>query len=233
MTSRLWIKICGIRDVETALLASRSGADAIGLNFYAPSPRSLSVKTAAEIVKNLPASTTAVGLFVNHTVDEIETILNATRIGIVQLHGDETPEFLAQLTRLDPRPELIWARRVAVEDIPSLGSPFDRCRELGVTLKACLLDARVEGAFGGTGRVLPWDEIAGVYDRAHWPPLILAGGLTPENVRQAIESVQPWGIDTASGVESAPGVKDPPLLERFLKAARQAGHHNPSSGPSP
>ncbi|HSG70142.1 MAG TPA: phosphoribosylanthranilate isomerase [Planctomycetaceae bacterium] len=233
MISKLWTKICGIRDVETALLASRSGADAIGLNFYAPSPRSISVKTAAGIVKNLPASTRGVGLFVNHSVDEIETILNATRIGIVQLHGDETPDFLAQLIQLDPRPELIWARRVTVEAIPSLGTQFDRCRELGVTLKACLLDARVAGEFGGTGRTLPWNEIAEVYDRAHWPPLILAGGLTPDNVSQAIETVRPWGIDTASGVESEPGVKDAQLIERFLKAARQAGHHNPSSGPSP
>lgn len=233
MTSKLWTKICGIRDVETATLASRSGADAIGLNFYAPSPRAISVKTAAEIVKNLPASTTAVGLFVNHTVDEIEAVVNSTGIEILQLHGDETPEFLRELVQRFPGRELIWARRVAVGEISGLGAQFARCRVLGVSLKACLLDARVEGAFGGTGRVLPWVEIARAYDPNDWPALILAGGLTPENVREAIETVRPWGIDTASGVESEPGVKDPRAIERFLQAAGQAGHPNPSSGPSP
>jgi phosphoribosylanthranilate isomerase len=233
MAESLWTKICGIREIETALAASRAGADAVGLNFYNPSPRSISVQSAGEIVKKLPAGTCAVGLFVNHSLSEIAAITEATGIEILQLHGNETPEFLRDLTRHLPTCELIWARRVTLPEISRLGPQFEQCRNWGISLKACLLDARVEGEFGGTGRTLPWEEISRRYDRSRWPPLILAGGLTPGNVARAVELVRPWGVDTASGVETEPGVKDLAAIERFLRAARGAEHHNPSNGPRP
>ena len=222
----VWIKICGIRDIATAEVIADQAVSAIGLNFFAKSPRSVSTIQAAEITHRLrdrspAASPTAVGLFVNHSLLEVESIAEQVGITMIQLHGDEPPEFLHKLHTRHPDWQILKAFRIN-NSLEPISEFVAECKRLNVPLAGCLLDARVDGAFGGTGKVAPWDLIAEEYNREAWPPLILAGGLTPDNVAEAIRVVQPWGIDTASGVESSPGVKDPELITRFVATARQA-----------
>ena len=162
-----------------------------------------------------------IGLFVNHTRDEIESITEQAGLTAIQLHGDETPPFVAELQTRHPDWDILKAFRIG-ESLQPVAEFLAECGRLRVRLAACLLDARVDGSFGGTGTVAPWELIARDYDRTHWPPLILAGGLTPDNVATAIKSVRPDGVDTASGVESSPGVKDTKLIARFVAEAQQA-----------
>lgn len=162
----------------------------------------------------------AVALFVNADADEIERLHSRIRFDAVQLHGDETPADLERVHRRLPDVKLIWARRVVPVDVDRLGREFDECRERGVPLFACLLDAKIDGVYGGTGQALPWKEISQRYRRAEWPPLILAGGLTPDNVAQAVRIVRPFGVDVAGGVESDRGVKDPQRVRDFIEAVR-------------
>ena len=229
-----WIKICGVRDIATAEMIADHAVSAIGLNFFAKSPRSVIPTQAAEIMERLRsissvpsrfrASTlplTPVGLFVNHSLQEIDAIAAQTGISTIQLHGDESPEFLRELHIRHFDWKLLKAFRVSDSSQP-IAEFISECQRLSVPLAGCLLDARVEGSFGGTGNVAPWQLIAAEYDKANWPPLILAGGLTPDNVAEAIRVVQPWGVDTASGVESAPGVKDAALIAHFVVEATRA-----------
>ena len=217
-----WIKVCGIRDVATAEAAAAAGASAVGLNFFAKSSRSVAPADAARIVSALSAtSTQAIGLFVNHSRDEIESITAQAGLTAIQLHGDETPAFINELQQRHPDGAILKAFRIA-ESLQPVAEFLAECKRLNVRLAGCLLDARVDGSFGGTGAVAPWELIARDYDRANWPPLILAGGLIPENVAAAIKSVRPMGVDTASGVESSPGVKETKLLVRFVAEARRA-----------
>ena len=214
-----WIKVCGIRDAVSAKAAATAGASAIGLNFFAKSARSVTSDQAAVIVAVRLLQ--PVGLFVNHSPDEMDSI--ATRVGLtaVQLHGDETPQDLQTIHKRHPDWSILKAFRVA-DSLRPVEEFLAECRTLGVPLAGCLLDARVDGAFGGTGKVAPWELIANEYDRANWPPLILAGGLTCENVADAIRAVRPDGVDTASGMESSPGVKDTKLIARFVAEAKSA-----------
>ncbi|MBC7816025.1 MAG: phosphoribosylanthranilate isomerase [Planctomycetaceae bacterium] len=214
-----WIKVCGIRDAISAEAAANAGASAIGLNFFAKSPRSVTPDQAASIVAERLIQ--PIGLFVNHSPDEIDSI--ATQVGLtaVQLHGDETQHDLQTIHKRHPDWSILKAFRVA-DSLRPVEKFLAECRTLSVPLAGCLLDARVDGAFGGTGKVAPWELIANQYDRANWPPLILAGGLTCENVADAIRAVRPDGVDTASGVESSPGVKDTKLIARFVAEAKQA-----------
>ena len=221
-----WIKICGIRDAATFAQIATMGVSAIGLNFFAKSPRSVTSEQAAEIVKHLagsdsPSPPIPIGLFVNHSVVEIEAIAGEAGLSAIQLHGDEPPSLLRELHERHPDWKLLKAFRVG-DSLQPVAEFIAECQQLNVPLAGCLLDARVEGSFGGTGTVAPWELIANEYDRANWPPLILAGGLTPDNVAEAIRVVRPWGVDTASGVESSPGVKATTLLARFVAEARQA-----------
>ena len=215
-----WIKICGIRDVETARVAAEAGAIAIGLNFYAASPRSTDPETAREIAESLPASITPIGLFVNHSLDEIEQIMQTAGLSTLQLHGDETPEDLAKIADRHPDWNIIWARRVNEESIADVEDELRECASLGVQLFACLLDPKVEGEYGGTGETLSWKLVARHYDQTENPPLVLAGGLTPDNVSEAVRNVQPWGVDVASGVEREKGVKDAEMIRGFVGNAR-------------
>ncbi len=214
-----WIKVCGIRDAASAGVAATAGASAIGLNFFAKSPRSVAPDQAAAIVSKQQFQ--PIGLFVNHSTDEVDAI--ATKVGLtaVQLHGDETPRVLRTIHEQHPDWHILKAFRIA-DSLRPVEEFLAECRTLGVPLAGCLLDARVEGEFGGTGQVAPWELIANEYDRANWPPLILAGGLTCENVADAIRAVRPDGVDTASGVESSPGVKDTKLITRFVAEAKSA-----------
>ncbi|MDB4786502.1 MAG: phosphoribosylanthranilate isomerase [Planctomycetaceae bacterium] len=228
----LWVKICGIRDVETAEIAVDAGANALGLNFYAPSPRSITAERAAEIVESLPLQVTPIGLFVNHTVTQIEQIMETAGLETLQLHGDETPDFLADITENHPLWNIIWARRVNENDIADVDDDLRECDSLGVKLFACLLDPKVDGAYGGTGETLSWKLVARHYDQTTNPPLILAGGITPDNVAEAVSSVHPWGIDVASGVETEKGVKNADLIHEFIDIARSE-IQTPSNGPKP
>ncbi len=235
-----WIKICGIRDVASAIEVAQQSPSAIGLNFFAKSPRSVSLADAVEIVRGLGGAISPsrpllistsqlmpIGLFVNHGLDEIDEIARQTGLKAIQLHGDETPELVRSIHERHSDWSIFKAFRVG-DSLRPAEDFIAECRRLNVPLAGCLLDAHVEGSFGGTGQIAPWELIAREYDQANWPPLILAGGLTPDNVADAIRIVRPWGVDTASGVESSPGVKDTTLLARFVAEARRAFAAKPS-----
>ena len=204
-TVRPRVKICGVTRREDALLAGRLGADAIGLQLLAaarsatwrPPPR-------ARIVRALPPLVTAVGVFVNPTRDEVLRAVEASGVAVVQLHGDEPPELCASL----PFP-VVKAIRVT--------GPASLAALLSYEVQGFLLDAPGPG-FGGSGTSFDWSLAA---EAAASVPVLLAGGLTPENVAEAIRAVRPWGVDVASGVEVSPGVKDPEKLRRFIVAAKE------------
>ncbi|MDA0833516.1 MAG: phosphoribosylanthranilate isomerase [Planctomycetota bacterium] len=223
----MWIKICGIRDVETAQWVAAFEPAAIGLNFYAPSSRCVTPDVARTICETLPVTIDKVGVFVNHPIDEIIRLVTECGLTGVQLHGDELPEVFDTLRSALPTTKLIKAFRINVSHAQSIGESWravagylEACRAIGVNPFACLFDAYVSGAYGGTGKTI-FDAAGTIdYDRFRSPPIILAGGLNPENVAAAIERVRPWGVDVASGVESSPGVKDHAKVERFITNAR-------------
>ena len=198
------VKICGITTVEDALQAVEAGADAIGLVFHEQSPRSVFPEQAQLIVRALPPFVQAVGLFVNADIDVVNATADLCRLDIVQLHGDESPEFCGLVER-----RVIKAFRV--KDATSL-DPMRNYRVAGY-----LLDAWSPKAYGGTGTTFNW-EVAKIAER--FGPVILAGGLTPQNVRNAVEAVSPYGVDVSSGVESAPGKKDPEKVREFIRRAK-------------
>ena len=224
----MWTKICGIRDVPTARAIAALRPSAIGLNFFAGSPRHVLVDAAAEIVRALPAGIEPVGVFVNHSAAEIDAICARCGLRTAQIHGDEPPELLAEVSLRQPDLQILRAFRMGAEKLRPLAEYLEACRRLGVTLRACLVDANVAGQYGGTGQTVPWDILRDDYRRDKWPPLILAGGLTPENVAAAIRAADPWGVDVSGGVESSPGVKDATRVERFLAAVREAFGESPS-----
>lgn len=219
----MWVKICGIRDVQTARGVAALRPDAIGLNFYAKSPRVVDARTAAEIVRDLPDGVEPVGLFVNHTVDEVVALCTEVGLRSAQLHGDETPRQVAELQHRLPSVKIIRALRVGPDGIESIKNYLSECERLGVKLAACLVDALVDGVYGGSGKTVAWDAIAASHRGPDWPPLVLAGGLNPQNVAQAIAAVAPWGVDVASGVETSPGKKDLAAVKSFIENSRDAG----------
>ena len=211
-------KICGITSVEDALAVARAGADAIGLNFYSRSPRHVAEAVASEIVGALPAGIVKVGLFVDTPARDVCRLFDHLELDLIQLHGDQPPEFLAQV---GDRP-VMPAFRVGPDRLRPVTAYLARCRELAKRPAMVLLDALVVGEYGGTGRIADWSVAQAFAAQRGVPPLVLAGGLTPENVAAAIQTVGPAAVDVASGVESRPGRKDPVLVEAFLRAARAA-----------
>ncbi|MGB3050703.1 MAG: phosphoribosylanthranilate isomerase [Polyangiales bacterium] len=200
------VKICGLTTVDDALRCIEAGADSIGLNFWPASPRCVDLPTAREIVEAARDHAQTVGVFVDFSLEQVREILTETGIGWAQLHGAEPPELLAALL-----PKAYKA--IAVKD----GSAIELARSYpGEHL---LLDASVPGIPGGTGRTFDWAIAAEV---AKERKLTLAGGLTPDNVSEAVRAVQPFRVDVASGVESEPGRKDPNLVKRFIEAAKGA-----------
>lgn len=200
----LRIKICGITNVEDALLACALGADALGFVF-APSPRQVTPETAAAILRELPPFVTTVGLVVDQ--DPLP-ILDRCPLDVIQFHGSESPETVARLGR-----RAVKAFRVReAADLEALAH-YE-------TVAAYLLDAYVPGIAGGTGQRFPW-QLA-VEAKRFGKPVIVAGGLTPENVTLCVDTTGPYGVDVSSGVEAAPGRKDPEKLRTFLTAARRA-----------
>ena len=199
------VKICGITRVDDALAAVSAGAWAIGLNFYAQSPRCVAVDVASTIVAALPSTTLAVGVFVNESRGRIAEIARRVGLRAIQLHGDESASDCANW----PLPVI---KAIRVRERESLAT-VDR-----YPVDFILLDAYVEGRVGGTGRQFAW-EFAAACDRSR---LILAGGLTSENVAEAVREVRPAAVDVASGVERSPGVKDVQLMTRFVANAQTA-----------
>jgi phosphoribosylanthranilate isomerase len=201
------VKICGITRVEDALTAARCGAHAIGLVFYRPSPRYVTPERAAEIVAALPPFVTPVGLFVDGAAEEVLDVAARTRVRMLQFHGAETPEFCARF-------ELPYLKAVRVRREVDL---LQYARDFR-SAKALLLDAYQEGLHGGTGAVFDWDLIPPALPL----PVVLSGGLNPDNVAEAIRRVQPCAVDVSSGVEASKGIKDASKVEAFVNGVRNA-----------
>ncbi len=212
------IKICGVTCPADAALAAESGADAIGLNFYAPSPRSVDSATAQSIVSQLPAALAKVGVFVNTPTNTIRSLAEELDLDWVQLHGDEPPDSLVELGDL----KIIRAYRLGANGWHDLEQYLGRSQQLGRLPDALLIDAHVDGQYGGSGESVDWPVLAPPRPWAFDLPVILAGGLHPANVAMAIQQAAPDAVDTASGVESSPGVKDKAKVTEFAAAARGA-----------
>jgi phosphoribosylanthranilate isomerase len=193
------VKICGITNGVDATAAVAAGADLLGFNFYSGSPRYVDPATAAAIIRALPTSAQTVGVFVNATRSEVERTAAATGIRLLQFHGDETPE----LCRGWPYPVI---KAVRIRDAHSLRAMADHPASF------LLADAFVEGAYGGTGQRVALERLIGVDPQR----LILAGGLTPENIESVLLRIRPYAVDVASGVESSPGKKDHDRMRRFI-----------------
>ena len=199
------IKICGIRTVDDALVAMQAGADLIGFNFYPKSPRYIGVGNCRDImaVMRKYGHILWVGVFVNAPPVDVRATMETCGLNLAQLHGDETAEMVQSFD----------GRAIkAFRGIPESVAGFAR-----EEAPALLVDASVKEAYGGTGITADWSRAA---ELARHYPLLLAGGLTPENVAEAVRRVRPWGVDVASGVESSPGVKDPVKMRKFVQAVR-------------
>jgi len=198
------VKICGITNLEDARVAVEAGADALGFVFYEKSPRFINPVRAAEIIAKLPPFIQSVGLFVNEETEKINWTADYCGLDLIQLHGDESPEDCLEVNR-----RVIKAFRV--QNIVSI-DPLNKYQVAGY-----LLDAWSPDAYGGTGRTFNW-ELAGAARK--YGPIILAGGLSPDNIVEAILSVKPYAIDVSSGVESEPGKKDPAKVREIIRLAK-------------
>ena len=203
------VKICGITNLEDARLAASLGAHALGFIFYPKSPRSVRPDAAREIIKKLPPLVMAVGVFVDEEAGVVREIAETAGLDWVQLHGQESPEYCRNLKR-----RVIKGFRI--KDAGSLTS-LQHFRD---SVQAFLLDTYKAGTAGGTGETFDW---ALARQAKELGPVILAGGLNPANVAQAIEAAKPAAVDVASGVEAAPGKKDPEKLRAFFKAIQEVG----------
>jgi phosphoribosylanthranilate isomerase len=202
------VKICGITNVEDARSAAEAGADALGFVFYPPSPRYVTPEQARHIIRDLPPFITTVGLFVDVPVATINDLAVHCGLDRIQLHGREPPEFCAMLDR-----PVIKAFRIKGTDSLAHLPHY--------TVSAYLLDAYVEGALpGGTGASFAWEVAAAAMP---YGPVILAGGLTPDNVEAAVRQIRPYGVDVSTGVERAPGLKDHQKMRSFLARAKGTG----------
>lgn len=199
---RTRVKICGITRVEDGLAAARLGADAIGLVFYAKSPRAVSISQAQTLVRALPPFVTIVGLFVDAAPEDIRRVLAAVPLDLLQFHGKEVPE----ACRVYGRPYIKVVHMDKDTDVISQSRPYDDAAGI-------LVDTYVRGVPGGTGQSFEWSSLpVGL-----GCPLIVAGGLTPDNVAAAVSQVRPWAVDVSGGVEAAPGIKDVAKIAAFIR----------------
>ena len=204
---RTRIKICGITRVEDAVAAAAAGADAIGLVFFAKSPRAVNAQTARAICAALPAYVTTVGLFVDAEPSVVNDVLDTVSLDLLQFHGDESPAYCTQFSR-----PYCKALRMREElDVIAAAQQFKDARSL-------LLDTYRAGVAGGTGEIFEWQRVPQLLRNK----IILAGGLSPENVGDAIAQVRPYAVDVSGGVESTPGVKDAKKIEAFIAAVSRA-----------
>lgn len=199
-------KVCGITNSDDALAAVEAGADAIGFVFYPASPRAVKPVAAAAIARRLPAETWRIGVFVDAPVSEMAEVVDAVGLDFLQLSGDESPSLCPELPRhafkaLRLRPGM------GAQEATKLADRYADC--------TLLIDAVAGGLYGGSGRAADWNAAAALARRHR---LMLAGGLTPDTVAAAVETVRPWAVDVASGVESSPGIKDPVKLRAFARA---------------
>ncbi len=211
------VKICGVTRPEDAQLAVEAGADAVGFNFYAHSKRYCPPDEARRIAAGLGPGVCKVGVFVNAAVDEIRRLCEMVPLDLVQLHGDESPEMLRQI-----RPLAIMKAVGFGDNLLPIVAYLDACHQHNSMPRMLLFDAMRDGQFGGTGRTIDWEFLARHRPLLRGMPLVLAGGLTPQNVAGAIAAVRPWAVDVASGVENEPGKKSAQLVRQFVLAAKEA-----------
>lgn len=203
-----FIKICGITNLHDALAAVEAGADMLGFNFYEPSPRYLTPASARAIIDQLPASILSVGVFVNEPLEVVKTIADEAAIGALQLHGDESPEYCRELSR-----DRFVIKTVAVST--DIDKEFTRAYDV----EAIMLDTRDSRLRGGTGRTFDWSIAQKISQLI--PKLFLAGGLSPENIEEAIETVRPYAVDACSALEDTPGQKNHERMRSFVRMARE------------
>ncbi|NNH26066.1 phosphoribosylanthranilate isomerase [Acinetobacter terrestris] len=204
-------KICGITRIEDIHSAVNAGVDAIGFVFYAPSPRSVTIQQAQELAKHIPAYVQIVGLFVNATFDEIAQVLEEVPLDILQFHGDETAEQCQQLAAQTKRR---WYKAIQVKPELDVINTIKSYQHAGAS--AVLLDAWHPELKGGTGHSFDWSQFPTLN-----VPLILAGGLKPENIEDAIKTTRAYAVDVSGGVESAKGIKDQQLIEHFMQGVQR------------
>ena len=199
------VKICGLTNLDDALAAVDAGADALGFNFYPRSPRYISPANAREITDHLPSSVLRVGVFVNEELQSLSRVVSEASLTAVQLHGDETPEYCDQL------------KATFVIKVFGAGDDLDL---RAYNVNAIMLDTKDKLLYGGTGRVFDWS----IAQRANnsVPKLFLAGGLSPENVAEAIATVRPYAVDACSSLETTPGKKNHERVRAFINAVRQS-----------
>lgn len=202
---RTRVKICGITREQDALEAVRCGADALGLVFYPPSPRCVTLEQAATITRRLPPFVTLVGLFVNADRETIAEAVAAARISLIQFHGNECPDYCAE----HDRP---WIKALRMKD----GLDLEQAASDYGAAAALLLDAYRPGVPGGTGETFDWDRIPAQFAGR----IILAGGLSPANISEAVRRVRPYAVDVSGGVEAAPGRKDAGKIAAFMRGVR-------------
>lgn len=201
------VKVCGMTQWEDAEYAVEQGADAVGFIFYKKSPRSVTMKEAREIILKLPPFVDTVGVFVNESPDRVNKIADYCGLDLVQLHGEESPAFCRKIHR-----RVIKAFRVADLHFIKQIEKY--------SVSGFLLDTFCDDLHGGTGKTFDWNL---ALPAKKMGPVILAGGLTPRNVAQAVRQVRPYGVDVCSGVEKTPGIKDPEKVRAFLKNIRSGG----------
>ena len=202
---RTRVKICGITRIADARAAVDSGADAVGLVFYAPSPRNIEVEQARDIVSTIPPFVSVVGLFVDPTPEQVESVLHRCALGALQFHGNETPDFCGRFGL----PYIKAARVRRGADLVQYLSRYQAAQ-------GWLLDAYNDRLYGGTGEAFDWGLIPQNLAR----PVILSGGLTPENVGAGVRQVRPWAVDVSSGVEASKGIKDAAKIAAFIAGVK-------------
>ncbi|HIL83018.1 MAG TPA: phosphoribosylanthranilate isomerase [Pseudomonadales bacterium] len=208
--ARTRIKICGITNHEDAANAVASGADALGFNFFKGSTRYISPGKAAEICAQVPAFVATVGLFVNEPLADVNRIIGSLRLGLVQFHGDETPEYCDSVGH----PYMKALRATNRDQIKVEAQSFE-------TAQAILVDTATEGQFGGTGKTFDWSMLPDL-----GKPVVLAGGLDATNVGAAIAAIHPYAVDVSGGVERSRGVKDVAKMKKFVEAVQSADRSN-------
>lgn len=206
---RTRVKICGITRLEDALVAVDLGVDALGLVFYAPSPRNVTIATAADVARQIPAFVSVVGLFVNAEPSFVEEVTANVGLSLLQFHGDETPEDCERFG-------LPYIKAIRVKADTNL---VQYARDF-TSAKALLLDTYTEGVAGGTGQLFDWNLIPSALPK----PVILAGGLQANNVAQAIRQVKPYAVDVSGGVEATKGIKDAQKIAAFMQQVDLSGN---------
>lgn len=221
MNGRFRVKICGMTRAADAACAVAAGVDALGFIFFAKSPRNIAPEAARAIIAGLPPFIDTVGVFVNETMSRVEEMVQSCGLNTIQLHGAETPEYCRQLASALPCSRLLKAFRIGSHSTAADLAPY------GEVVQGYLLDTYQKDAEGGTGLAFDWQLIKRLQLSR---PFLLAGGLDCDNIRQALDQVQPYGVDANSGLEDAPGEKNHQKIKSFLAKIRQAEACTHSSG---